>query len=151
MCDCTDSWKNNERLKASLEAEQANASKRLLVSIDIDIPGSYSLKDYRTFLAGPESEKTPDTVHDNLWEQARLNMNIGLYRVTDSPQGCTPNADGRFPVATGNRPSAFGVQPWGESVTRYRPIFMFNRACSQRLSWTVSGVFSDSGPARNVL
>ena len=39
----------------------------------------YSLEDYG-FLAG---ETAPDTVNPSLWRQARLNMNHGLFQVTD--------------------------------------------------------------------
>jgi alkyl sulfatase BDS1-like metallo-beta-lactamase superfamily hydrolase len=39
----------------------------------------YSLKDY-AFLA---HEAAPDTVNPSLWRQARLNMNNGLFQVTD--------------------------------------------------------------------
>jgi linear primary-alkylsulfatase len=39
----------------------------------------YSLKDY-AFLAHAEA---PDTVNPSLWRQARLNMNNGLFQVTD--------------------------------------------------------------------
>src|SRR6185312_3336845 len=39
----------------------------------------YSLEDY-AFLA---SEQAPDTVNPSLWRQARLNMNHGLFQVTD--------------------------------------------------------------------
>ena len=39
----------------------------------------YSLKDY-AFLA---KEQAPDTVNPSLWRQARLNMNHGLFQVTD--------------------------------------------------------------------
>jgi alkyl sulfatase BDS1-like metallo-beta-lactamase superfamily hydrolase len=39
----------------------------------------YSLEDY-AFLAG---EQAPDTVNPSLWRQARLNMNHGLFQVTD--------------------------------------------------------------------
>ena len=39
----------------------------------------FSLKDY-AFLA---HEQAPDTVHPSLWRQARLNMNNGLFQVTD--------------------------------------------------------------------
>jgi linear primary-alkylsulfatase len=39
----------------------------------------YSLKDY-AFLA---EEQAPDTVNPSLWRQARLNMNHGLFQVTD--------------------------------------------------------------------
>jgi alkyl sulfatase BDS1-like metallo-beta-lactamase superfamily hydrolase len=39
----------------------------------------YSLKDY-AFLA---HEQVPDTVNPSLWRQARLNMNNGLFQVTD--------------------------------------------------------------------
>ena len=39
----------------------------------------YSLEDYG-FLA---SEQAPDTVNPSLWRQARLNMNHGLFQVTD--------------------------------------------------------------------
>ena len=39
----------------------------------------YSLEDY-AFLA---DEQAPDTVNPSLWRQARLNMNHGLFQVTD--------------------------------------------------------------------
>src|SRR5712691_7636918 len=39
----------------------------------------YSLNDY-AFLA---AEEAPDTVNPSLWRQARLNMNHGLFQVTD--------------------------------------------------------------------
>ena len=39
----------------------------------------FSLKDY-AFLA---HEQVPDTVNPSLWRQARLNMNNGLFQVTD--------------------------------------------------------------------
>ena len=39
----------------------------------------FSLKDY-AFLA---HEQAPDTVNPSLWRQARLNMNNGLFQVTD--------------------------------------------------------------------
>lgn len=51
------------------EVEMRNADGRVV----------YSLKDY-AFLA---HEQAPDTVNPSLWRQARLNMNNGLFQVTD--------------------------------------------------------------------
>ncbi|MCL1990755.1 MAG: MBL fold metallo-hydrolase [Defluviitaleaceae bacterium] len=47
---------------------------------------------------------TPTTVHKNLWDQAKLNMNVGLYQIYPSPlrHKLEKNNNGQYPVAVGS-------------------------------------------------
>jgi len=72
----------HERLAASLPADtgadMANATKGFIGTIpDAEVPGAWSLKPF-AFLNG----ERPDTVNPSLWRQARLNLQHGLFEVT---------------------------------------------------------------------
>ena len=51
-----------------------------------------------------EIEERPDTVHPNLWEQAKLNTNVGLYQVYPDPthHKLEKNQTGKYPLALGS-------------------------------------------------
>lgn len=86
LCGKSDiSYLDNRKLADSLKLEQANAKQGFLCKVKFDTQlqdGSkvYHLSDY-DFLNQHE-DKVPSTVHINLWEQANMNMNYGLFLVS---------------------------------------------------------------------
>lgn len=104
------SYLNNNRLADSLLLEQANAKQGFLCAVKVDTrleDGSqvYFLSDY-DFLNQHEG-KAPSTVHENLWEQAKLNMNYGLFLVSpkkeDGQDNLIPLKEGEtYSVKTGD-------------------------------------------------
>lgn len=104
------SYLNNNRLADSLLLEQANAKQGFLCAVKVDTrlkDGSqvYFLSDY-DFLNQHEG-KAPSTVHENLWEQAKLNMNYGLFLVSpekeDGQDKLIPLKEGEtYSVKTGD-------------------------------------------------
>ncbi|ULT59636.1 MBL fold metallo-hydrolase [Neobacillus drentensis] len=70
-----------------LKREQALVKENLLENVPLPvIQGKpthspvWDLSKYAFLL----NEQTPDTVHPKLWEQAKLNLHTGLYRITDN-------------------------------------------------------------------
>lgn len=111
LCGESDvSYLNNNRLADSLLLEQANAKQGFLCAVKVDTQledGSkaYFLSDY-DFLNQHEG-KAPSTVHENLWEQAKLNMNYGLFLVSPQKEDGQDNLiplkeGGTYSVKTGD-------------------------------------------------
>lgn len=86
---CNNCIKIKELLKTSLAKEQGFASKGLLKRIKCRIDGHFDIGKY-DFL---NENSRPSTVHSHLWEQARLNMNYGLYRVNRADEVTEELAD----------------------------------------------------------
>lgn len=87
------------QLADSLEKEKANSKKGLLQSKLISIAGCCELNKYDFLYAeGP----APDTVHPNLWEQAKLNLQYGLYRVNNIRENEERGADGKYALHVGD-------------------------------------------------
>lgn len=86
-------------LKDSLEKEQANSKKGLLQSKLISITGCCELDKYDFLYAEGQA---PDTVHPNLWEQAKLNLQYGLYRVNNIVENEERGADGQYALHAGD-------------------------------------------------
>jgi len=74
------------QLQPSLGNEKENVKKGLLVEGIFNLDRT-KIDMYQKFLRGdtPETQDPPcpASVHPNLWEQAKLNMNAGLYRVNN--------------------------------------------------------------------
>lgn len=85
------------RLGDSLARERENNKKGLLQSKLISVSGCCELQQYDFLYGDP-----PDTVHPNLWEQARLNLNYGLYRVNHIVENEQRGADGRYTLHAGD-------------------------------------------------
>ena len=75
-----------DNLRESLQREQDNATKGLLEKVYITVPRCFDLKKHENMIED-NSAKTPCTVHDNLWEHFKLNMNYGLFRVNRASDG----------------------------------------------------------------
>lgn len=86
-------------LSKSYAREAANARKGLLVEAPLDIPGCFEMSQY-SFLK--ENPNIPDTVHPNLWAHARLNMNVGLFRVNRIVPDEKPEKNGHFRLEQGD-------------------------------------------------
>lgn len=87
------------KLKDSLEKERADSKKGLLQSKLISISGCCELDKYDFLYAeGP----APDTVHPNLWEQAKLNLQYGLYRVNNIQENEARGAYGQYALHVGD-------------------------------------------------
>ena len=87
------------KLKDSLEKERADSKKGLLQSKLISISGCCELDKYDFLYAeGP----LPDTVHPNLWEQAKLNLQYGLYRVNNIQENEARGAYGQYALHVGD-------------------------------------------------
>jgi len=99
MCRCgrTHMAGASGKLADSLARERENNKKGLLQSKLISVSGCCELNKY-DFLDGDE----PDTVHPNLWEQAKLNLNYGLYRVNNIVENEQRGADGRYALHAGD-------------------------------------------------
>ena len=87
---CNNCKNINETLQTSLAKEQGFASKGLLKRIACNIDGSFRIDQY-DFLN--RNSLQPSTVHPALWEQARLNMNYGLYLVNRADEVTQELAD----------------------------------------------------------
>lgn len=103
MCKNCMPKETKRTLQESLAEEQDNARLGLLTKVPCQLNDNFTIDDY-AFLEGESAEKCPDTVHENLWEQAKLNMNYGLYRVHPTPGGKKeqPEDNGKFSVKTGD-------------------------------------------------
>jgi len=85
----------------SHDAAIPNAQKGLLLdAAEFEIKGVFSLVPYK-FLHEEEGNKE-QTVHPALWEHAKLNMNVGLYRVNNIKENEKADTNGRFPVKKGD-------------------------------------------------
>lgn len=84
MCEKCMPKEIDPSLKDSLAQEQDNAQRGLLVKVQCQLKNIFRMDNY-AFLEEKEADTCPDTVHENLWEQAKLNMNYGLYRVYPTP------------------------------------------------------------------
>lgn len=87
---CNNCKNINETLQTSLAKEQEFASKGLLKRIACNIDGSFRIDQYDFLNRDPLQ---PSTVHPALWEQARLNMNYGLYLVNRADEVTQELAD----------------------------------------------------------
>lgn len=77
LCGRSDiSYLENERLNKSLDSERRNAEKGLLYRVCLK---DYKPKELYKFLY---EKNSGESIHDNLLEQAKLNMKYGLYLVS---------------------------------------------------------------------
>ncbi|MCL2840070.1 MAG: MBL fold metallo-hydrolase [Defluviitaleaceae bacterium] len=90
----------NENLQMSLKQEQGNATKGCLKKICINVPDCFELEKHEKMLN--ENQSNPDTVHENLWEHFKLNMNYGLFRVNEATNDEQPVAGSCYAVKQGD-------------------------------------------------
>lgn len=102
-CDSRGLLLDND-LKDSLTKEKENARKGLLISGGLRKENCFDMSAY-SFLDGDPA--CPNTAHPNLWEQAKLNMNAGLFRVNNIEENekadtAAKSSGGKFSVSTGD-------------------------------------------------
>ena len=89
---------NYDVLQSSLTNEQANAQRGLLKEVYARIENRFDLDKHIEMLKGTR----PASVHKNLWEHAKLNMNYGLFRVNGAKDNESPISGSRFSVKPGD-------------------------------------------------
>jgi len=90
-------------LQKSLAKEQCNAAKGLLVKVYAKVKtetADYGLQKHDAMISA--NDQCPKTVHPNLWEHAKLNMEYGLYRVNRIEAPKSRNEDSRYDVKPGD-------------------------------------------------
>jgi alkyl sulfatase BDS1-like metallo-beta-lactamase superfamily hydrolase len=102
MCKCNHTSERSDELAESLQKEKDNAVKGFLTKTDPSIEGVFNIDPYYSMLCQYQATP-PDTVHENLWEQGKLNMNYGLFRVNrNSTNSLTCGIGGKYPIQRGD-------------------------------------------------
>jgi len=123
-----------DNLKNSLEREQGNATIGLLEKVYAELPPpGYNLIMHKQMIS--ENTTCPDTVQENLWEHAKLNMLYGLYRVNGAIYNEQPKNAPYYAVKTGD---VFQIR--GSDLANMTLVF-------DSKGWIVMDVLTSSGVA----